>query len=281
MSLSASDFDFVRQLVYRESAIVLDQSKEYLVEARLAPLVRQAGLAGIGEYVSAAQRGGRPAQMKIVEALTTNETSWYRDSEPFQALTKTVVPLIRAEHPEQRSLRIWSAACSSGQEPYSLAMLLSEEAGLRGWQTEIHATDISEEMLTKSRSGRYTQLEVNRGLPAPMLVRHFTRAGAEWQLSEAVRRLVTFRHLNLATAFPPMPAFDVVFLRNVLIYFDMQTRRDILKRVRGVLKPGGCLFLGSAETTIGVDDGWERLVVGRTSVHRARAVALAGSNGTR
>lgn len=281
MSLRQSDFDFVRQLVYRESAIVLDQSKEYLVEARLAPLVRRSGSASLADYVAAAQRGGRPAQMPIVEALTTNETSWYRDSEPFLAFTKTVLPLIREEHPEQRTLKIWSAACSSGQEPYSLAMQLTEEAQVRGWQMEIHATDISEEMLTKARSGRYSQLEVNRGLPAPMLVRHFARHGAEWQLSEQIRRLVTFRHLNLATSFPLMPAFDVVFLRNVLIYFDMQTRREILKRVRGALKPGGFLFLGSAETTIGVDDGWGRLVVGRTSVHRARADVLAGSNGTR
>jgi len=206
---------------------------------------------------------------KIVDALTTNETSWFRDGEPFKALTGTILPELMPNRSANRHLRIWSAACSSGQEPYSISMALGEQMPA-GWTYEIVATDISTEMLDRAQAGLFSQLEVNRGLPAAMLVRHFERDGANWRVSPALQKPITFKRLNLAAPLPPMPHFDVVFLRNVLIYFDVETKRAVLNRVSNLLRPDGWLFLGSAETTIGIDDRFERVPAGRTSAYRLR-----------
>lgn len=273
MALTTQEFAFVSGLVRREAAIVLDTGKEYLVEARLLPLSRRAGTENVSAFVARAQRERALAE-QIVDALTTNETSWMRDREPFTALTDVVLPEMRAQRSPAHRLRVWSAACSSGQEPYGLAMLL-EDAGM---QYEIHATDISAEMLERAKSGRYSQLEVNRGLPVPLLVKHFQRAGTEWQVSEALRRKITFQKLNLAAPLPPAQPFDVVFLRNVLIYFDIETKRAVLRGVRRLMRPDGWLFLGAAETTIGIDDGFDRVVAGRASAYRPRAAAGAPVN---
>ena len=271
MSLTTQDFDFVSDLVRRNSAIVLERGKEYLVEARLLPLARQAGEPSVSAYVKAAQlRPASGVHDRIVDALTTNETSWFRDGEPFQALTGKVLPTLTAARATSRSLRVWSAACSSGQEPYTLAMVLGD-ALPAGWTYAITGTDISQEMLARAEAGRFTQLEMNRGLPAAMLARHFERDGAHWRVSPALRRTVSFKRLNLATTLPPMQPFDVVFLRNVLIYFDVQTKREVLRRVSALMKPDAWLFLGAAETTIGVDDRFERIAAGRTSAYRLRA----------
>lgn len=269
MTLSAQEFAFVSNLVRRDAAIVLDTGKEYLVEARLLPLARQAGIATVSEYVSKAQKAAPDVHAKIVDALTTNETSWFRDGEPFQALTSTVLPGLMPTRAGNRSLKIWSAACSSGQEPYTLAMV-TQEFLPAGWSCDITASDISAEMLARAEAGRFTQLEINRGLPAPMLVRHFERDGAHWRVSPALRRAVTFKRLNLAAPLPPLPQFDVIFIRNVLIYFDVETKRQVLRRVSAQLRPDGWLFLGSAETTIGIDDRFERVPAGRTSAYRLR-----------
>jgi chemotaxis protein methyltransferase CheR len=279
MTLSAQEFAFISGLVRRDSAIVLDHGKEYLVEARLLPLARRAGVPTVSEYVNRAQhRPERDTHEEIVDALTTNETSWFRDGEPFQALINTVIPDLMPTRAANRSLRIWSAACSSGQEPYTLAMLLQGNLP-SGWSFDITATDISQEMLARAEAGRYSQLEVNRGLPAPMLVRHFERDGAYWRVSQALRRAVTFKRLNLAAPFPPMPQFDIVFLRNVLIYFDVETKRQVLGRVSNLVRPDGWLFLGSAETTIGVDDRFERVAAGRSSAYRLRGVKAPAPRG--
>lgn len=273
MTLSASEFAYISQLVRRDAAIVLEPGKEYLVEARLTPLARQSGAATVSEFVMRAQQRLDPeTQRRIVDALTTNETSFFRDGEPFAAITNMVLPELIANRGATRQIRLWSAACSSGQEAYTLAMQMEDNLP-GGWSYEIIGTDISTEVLAKAEAGKFSQLEVNRGLPATALVRHFERVGAHWQVSQKLRRNVSFKKLNLAAAFPPMPQFDVIFIRNVLIYFDVATKRAVLSRVRALLKPDGWLFLGSAETTIGIDEQFDRVVTGRTSAYRLRSAA--------
>jgi chemotaxis protein methyltransferase CheR len=269
VTIAPEAFGFVCDLVRRESAIVLESGKEYLVESRLLPLARAQGDADIDAYVARARRQpSGPIVREIVEALTTNETSWFRDNEPFTALRTTVLPAIVAARSRCRRLRIWSAACSSGQEPYSVAMTLLEAQHLADWSLEVVGTDISLEMVERSREGRYNQLEMNRGLPATHLVRHFERDGAAWRVSRELAALTTFRQVNLVRPLPAVGRFDVIFLRNVLIYFDLPTKRQVLARVREVLAPDGYLYLGATETTMGVDDAWEREPVGRSSVYR-------------
>jgi chemotaxis protein methyltransferase CheR len=269
MTLPATSFDWVRQLVHRESAIVLQPGKEYLVEARLLPIARKLGLDDVAKLVDQVRNRPTPEGTRsIVEALTTNETSWFRDGDPFTALTSTVLPALTGARGPNERLQIWSAACSSGQEPYTIAMLLEDALPNAATRVSITATDLSREMVQRTRAGRFSQLEVNRGLPAQMLVRHFSRVGTEWEVSPALRRMVTASECNLATTFPRMGPFDVVYLRNVLIYFDLSTKQAILRRVRDVMRPDGWLFLGAAETTLGVDDSWERVVIGRSSAYR-------------
>jgi chemotaxis protein methyltransferase CheR len=269
MTLPATSFDWVRELVHRESAIVLQPGKEYLVEARLLPIARKMGLPDVGKLVDTLRTRPDPEGTRQVdEALTTNETSWFRDGDPFTALTSTVLPDLLANRGPAERLQIWSAACSSGQEPYTIAMLLEDALPNASARVSIVATDISREMVERTKAGRFSQLEVNRGLPAPMLVRHFTRAGNEWEVSPALKRMVTAGECNLAAPLPRMGPFDVVYLRNVLIYFDLSTKQAILRRVRELMRPDGWLFLGAAETTLGVDDSWERVVVGRSSAYR-------------
>jgi chemotaxis protein methyltransferase CheR len=270
MTISTSAFTFVRELVRAESAIVLEPGKEYLVESRLVPLARAAGHPDVDAYVAELSTRRTPAALKqVVEALTTNETSWFRDTDPYTALRETIFPELARNRP-RKQLRVWAAACSSGQEPYSIVMTALDTPVLAGWRIDVTATDLSEEMLDRGRKGEYSQLEVNRGLPATTLVRHFERQGLNWRINQSIRDRVEFRHLNLTRPFPPMGQFDVVFLRNVLIYFDLPTKREVLQRVRQVLAPDGHLFLGAAEMTMGVDDAWERVPAGRSSVYRIR-----------
>lgn len=269
MTISADSFTLVSDLVRRESAIVLERGKEYLVEARLQPLARAAGCADIDDYVRRVVVGGRAADRDaVVQALTTNETSWFRDRQPFDALASTVLPELLEARRTRRRITVWSAACSSGQEAYTIAMLMAEHVVPHGFSVDILATDISQEMLDRTREGKYSQLEIGRGLPAPMMVKHFHRAGAQWQVADSLRAMVRVQHLNLATAFPPLPMFDIVFLRNVLIYFDATTKAQVLGRVRRVMTPDGFLFLGGAETTLGVDESWSRTTIGRCTVNR-------------
>jgi chemotaxis protein methyltransferase CheR len=275
VTLSPADFAFVSTLVRRDASIVLEPGKEYLVESRLAPLARRLGAASVSDLIRRAQGADPVAKAEIVDALTTNETSFFRDGEPFVALRETIVPQITARPPARR-LRLWSAACSSGQEAYSVAMLLDEKL-TAGWSYEIVGTDISTEMLERAKAGVFSQLEVNRGLPAASLVRYFERDGASWRVSANLRRNVTWQRLNLAAALPPLRPFDVIFLRNVLIYFDLPTKRAVLQRIASVLRPDGWLFLGSAESTIGLDDRFERVTVGRASAYRLRTAAPASS----
>jgi chemotaxis protein methyltransferase CheR len=277
VTLTAQAFAFVSDLVRREAAIVLGPGKEYLVEARLLPLARAAGAADVSSYVTGLQaRGSTTQKMAVVEALTTNETSWFRDGEPFEVLRSTVLPELLASTPATRRLNIWSAACSSGQEAYTIAMVLADLAP--GRQADILASDLSTEMLERTKAGTYSQLEIGRGLPAPMMVKHFHRAGTQWKVADQLRAMVRTQRINLATPLPPMPVFDIVFLRNVLIYFDAATKRAILQRVRQVLSPQGYLFLGGAETTLGIDDSWSRTTVGRFTLYRPQPAAPAAGS---
>ena len=275
MSLSATDFDYVRNLVKERSAIVLEPSKTYLVDSRLTPLVRKQNLASLGELV-ARLRSERFGELhrSVIEAMTTNETSFFRDVHPFEAFKKKILPELIAKRSAERALTIWCGACSSGQEPYSIAMLLRDSfPELAAWRVQIVATDLSTEILDRAKRGAFTQLEVNRGLPAPMLVRYFTRNGLEWQVSDQVRNMITFRELNLIEAWPSMPRADVVFLRNVLIYFDIPTKKTILAKIRQVMRPDGDLFLGGAETTMNLDDAFERVQLDKTGCYRIRDAA--------
>jgi chemotaxis protein methyltransferase CheR len=279
MTIAPEAFAFVRDLVRRESAIVLETGKEYLVESRLTPLARQAGCPDVNAFVSALQARFDPVvSRQVVEALTTNETSWFRDGDPFTALRSTVLPDL-AERRPGRHLRIWSAACSSGQEPYSIAMTALDTPAVAGWNVEVLGTDLSEEMVARACAGTYSQLEVNRGLPAAALVKHFVRDGPCWRIAPSVAAGVTFRQLNLVRPFPALGRFDVVFMRNVLIYFDLATRSDILRRVRQVLASDGYLFLGAAEMTMGVDDAWARVSTGRSSVYRIGTCSTPATQG--
>lgn len=263
MTIADSDFRYISDLVRQHAAIVLEPGKEYLVESRLIPVARAEGLPDLAAVVTQLQRSRDPKLLtKIVEAMTTNETSWFRDKHPFDLFVGKVLPELTAARTAEKRLSVWCAAASSGQEPYSLAMLLQDWLTARpGWQARITATDINEDVLVKARAGRYSQLEVNRGMPASMLVRHFDRVGTEWQVKEPLRRMVDYRQMNLAVPFPPVAQYDVVFCRNVLIYFDTMTKKAILERIRRVLKPDGYLFLGGAETTLNLDDAFTRVHV--------------------
>jgi chemotaxis protein methyltransferase CheR len=265
-----AEFTYISDMVRQRSAIVLEPGKEYLVEARLAPLVRELGLESIGALVTRLRLpAGAALADRVTEAMTTNETSFFRDVAPFQALRTTVVPPLLKARAAQRRLRVWCAASSSGQEPYSIAMTLDDAfPELRDWDVSITATDLSKEMVARGRSGLYKALEVNRGLPAPMLVRYFTKVGVDYQLKDEIRSLVEFTELNLIGTWPAFPTFDIVFLRNVLIYFDVDTKRTIIGRVKRLLAPDGYLFLGAAETTMNIDDGFERVPVDRAGCYR-------------
>jgi chemotaxis protein methyltransferase CheR len=269
MGIASQDFDYVREMVRQQSAIVLEPGKEYLVESRLQTLARAEGFGSLEQFLAELRARPMALQKKVVEAMTTNETSFFRDLHPFDVLKSTLIPELLKRNAATRRIDIWCAACSSGQEPYTIAMTLADAIpAVDQWAIRILATDLSGEMLERTRAGRYSQLEVNRGLPAAMLVKHFQKTGTEWQVHERLRRMVEVRPLNLIEPFLGMPAFDVVFLRNVLIYFDVPTKRSILQKTRKVMRPDGWLFLGGAETTINVDDGWSRLQVGKGVCYR-------------
>jgi len=268
MNVSPADFQFVRHLVHDQSAIALEDGKEYLVLSRLGPLVRREGLDSVGELVDRLRTGSPALRDDVVEAITTNETSFFRDAHAFAALRDEIVPRLLKN--ATSALSIWSAAASTGQEAYSVAILLREHFP-NAPEAAILASDLSTEVLHRATKASFSQLEVNRGLPARLLVKYFDRHGLEWQVTERVRRMVTFRKLNLARTLPALPAMDIVLLRNVLIYFDSATKAGVLRQVARVLRPGGYLFLGSAETTYGLDSQWERVEIGRSIFYRLAA----------
>lgn len=270
---SNPDFEFLRETLHRHSAIVIDTSKDYLVEARLGPLAKREGLGSITGLVAKlrSEGGASPLLRRVIDAMTTNETLFFRDVHPFEALRDKLLPELLARRTSHQ-LNVWSAACSSGQEPYTIAMMLRESfPRLASWKVEILATDLSPTMIAKARQGLYGKIEINRGLPLPLLAKYFKQQGTEYQVSDDLRQLISFRELNLAGPWPAIGPFDVVFLRNVLIYFDVETKRSILSRVLRLLRPDGYLLLGAAETTLNLEDRFERLQIDRAGCYRIRA----------
>lgn len=273
MNISASDFDYIRSTVLRHAAISLEPGKEYLVESRLAPIMRAENLDSFATLVSAMRRPGESRLLGLViDAMTTNETSFFRDSHPWVALREELLPALIDARRSVRRLNLWCAASSSGQEPFSLAMLIHEHFPevARDWTVRISGVDLSPTMVRKSNEGRFSQLEVNRGLPASMLMKYFTRSGKDWQVIDDVLRMVDFSEGNLIDPrmWARVPLVDGIFIRNVLIYFDQATRRGILDRAHGRLRSDGFLMLGSSETAVGLDSSYERVQVGKTVTFR-------------
>src|ERR1019366_1614895 len=225
---------------------------------RLIPLARRAGLPGIAEIVQKMKGGSEALISDVVEAMTTNETFFFRDKLPFENLRETILPMMLQARASRRVLRIWCAASSTGQEPYAVAMCLKEiGSALAGWRIEILATDLSQGVLEKSRAGIFSQFEVQRGLPIQMLVKHFTQIGELWQLNADIRAMVQHRQLNLLQDFSHLGTFDVIFCRNVMIYFDQDTKSGIFDRLAKVLEPDGVLALGAAESVVGISDAFK------------------------
>lgn len=272
MAIATVDFAYIRDLVRTRSAIVLETGKEYLVESRLEPLARKEGISSVSELVSRLKsQGFGRLHAQVIEAMTTNETSFFRDTSPFDALRNVIIPELVAKRKKERRLSIWSAASSSGQEIYSIAIMLKEMAQLLdGYSITLLATDINAQMVARSREGRYNTVEVSRGLTPSQLSRFFDRNGTEFQVKQELRRMVEFRELNLAGSWVGIPNMDIILLRNVMIYFDVETRKGILGRVRQTLLPGGYLFLGAAETTNNVDENFERVIVEKVSTYRVK-----------
>lgn len=265
------EFDYLREYVRREAAISIEPGKEYLVRSRLRPVLESEDIPSLAALIGQL-RGTKPGHLgaRVVEALTTNETSFFRDRHPFTALRETVIPDLIRERSAERSLHVWCAACSTGQEPFSIAMLLLDAfPELARWNVRVIATDLDTQVLERARAGAFSQLEVNRGLPAPYLVKFFRKDGAVWRLDPRVRDMVEFSSMNLAAAWPPLPRVDLVFMRNVLIYFEVETRSAIISRVKGTLRPDGYLFLGGSETMLGIDDSFERIKIGSATCYRA------------
>jgi chemotaxis protein methyltransferase CheR len=256
--VTPSDYEFLRKLLKTRSGLDLSADKQYLVESRLLPLARRAGLPGISELVQKIKSGADALTADTVEAMTTNETFFFRDKLPFEHLREAILPALLPARANRRLLRIWCAASSTGQEPYSIAMCLKEfGAALAGWRIEILATDLSQGVLEKSKAGIFSQFEVQRGLPIQMLVKYFTQTGELWQLNADIRAMVQHRQLNLLQDFSHLGTFDLIFCRNVLIYFDQDTKAGIFARLAKALEADGALALGAAESVVGISDAFK------------------------
>jgi chemotaxis protein methyltransferase CheR len=271
------EYDYLRKLVKQRSGLVLSDDKQYLVESRLVPLARKVGVAGLSELVSKLKAGAAEAlAVDVVEAMTTNESFFFRDKIPFDHFRQTIVPSLLAARAKERRLRIWCAAASTGQEPYSLAICIKEMAAqLAGWRIEIIATDLSLGVLEKAKAGIYSQFEVQRGLPIALLVKYFTQVGEMWQLAPEMRAMVQYRPLNLLQNFASLGTFDIVFCRNVLIYFDQPTKIDVLERMARLLDTDGYLVLGAAETVVGLTESFKPIADRRGLYAPSRATKPA------
>lgn len=283
MPLTAENFKFIQTFARDTAAIVLEPGKEYLVETRLGPIAKQAGFNTLDDFLNQL-RTNRQATLfheQVIDAMTTNETSFFRDFHPFEALKQQVLPQLIEQRASLKKLTIWSAASSTGQELYTIAMVLKENfPQLKDWNVSILGTDLSSTVIAHARQGVYSQLEVNRGLPAPLLIKYFSKVDAKWAIKDEVKKLIEFRQMNLIKPWPILPMFDIVFIRNVMIYFDVETKKTILKRIRQCLQPQGYLFLGTAETTMNIDPEWQPSSLGKATVYRmagARAALAAAA----
>ena len=270
--MKPADFDFIRNFVRTQAAIVIEPGKEYMVESRLEALARREKLPDIDSLIHQIRTNPKPDLLKrVVDSMTTNETSFFRDIHPFDALKTSILPELLRKRAGERQINFWCGAASTGQECYSVLMTIADSCPeVFGWKFTFIATDLSREVLQKAQSGKYSQLEVNRGLPAPMLARYFSRDDDHWEIKADLRSRVIFKEMNLIGDWPMMPMLDVVFLRNVLIYFDVETKKAILAKIRKILRPDGYLFLGGAETTLNLDDHFERVVIQKTTCFRLK-----------
>ena len=269
-SIHADNYRLLQKHVYSQAGIVLDEDKHYLFESRLTPIVRKLGLGSINDLCALLAATREPdIGRQVAEAMTTNETYFFRDPAQYQAIKTDLLPRLQQERKDTRRLRFWSAASSTGQEAYSLAMLLHEE-GFGGWDVQILGTDFSLPIVEKARSARFQQLEMNRGLPATMLVKYFRRAGVDWELNDPLRRMVRFDTIDLRKSMRALGPFDLVFCRNVLIYFDAETKKQILKEIHGTLFRGGWLLLGGAETANGLDQWFDKLTLKGATAYIAK-----------
>ena len=251
--MTPPDYEYLRKYLKDHSGLDLSADKQYLIESRLLPLARRAGLSGISDLVQKMKGGSAALNTQVVEAMTTNEAFFFRDKVPFEHFRDLIMPHLLASRANRKTVRIWCAAGSTGQEPYSLAMSLKEMgAQLAGWRVEIIATDLSQEVLEKSRAGLYSQFEVQRGLPIQMLIKYFKQVGELWQIDAEIRAMVQHRQLNLLHDFSQLGVFDVIFCRNVLIYFDQETKMQVFNRLAKAMEPDGFLMLGAAETVVGL-----------------------------
>ncbi|WFU41364.1 protein-glutamate O-methyltransferase CheR [Bradyrhizobium sp. CB82] len=275
--MTPPEYEYLRKFLRDHSGLDLSADKQYLIESRLLPLARKAGLSGIGELVQKLQAGSSVLVTSVVEAMTTNETFFFRDKVPFDHFRETIIPEVLKARAARRSVRIWCAAGSTGQEPYSLAMSLKEMgAALTGWRVEIIATDLSQEVLEKSKAGIYSQFEVQRGLPIQLLVKYFKQTGETWQINPELRAMIQHRQLNLLHDFSQLGTFDVVFCRNVLIYFDQETKINIFNRLAHQVEGDGFLVLGAAETVVGLTDSF-RPIPERRGLYKPNDARSAGA----
>jgi chemotaxis protein methyltransferase CheR len=258
--VSPLDYDFLCKLLKDQAGLALAGDKQYLVESRLLPLARKAGFASVGELVSRVRDGGDRLAVEVVHAMMTNESFFFRDKIPFDHFRDTIMPALLAARAAERRIRIWCAAASTGQEPYSLAICLKEmKEKVAGWRIEILGTDLANPVLEKAKAGLYTQFEVQRGLPIQLLVKYFAQIGEMWQIAADIRAMVQYRPLNLLSDFSYLGSFDLVFCRNVLIYFDQDTKVSVLERIARITAPDGYLVLGAAETVVGLTDAFKPL----------------------
>ena len=254
--MNTDDFKFVADLLKKQSGLTLKEDKSYLIESRLVPVARENNFSGLGELISKLRMNtDKSLVVKVTEAMTTNESFFFRDTKPFDLFRDKVLPEIMEARASQKSFRIWCAAASSGQEPYSLAIMLQEaKAKLAGWRHEIIGTDISHDILNKAKAGLYSQFEVQRGLPIQLLLKYFTKEGEQWQASPDLCKMIQYKYFNLLEDPRMLGKFDIVFCRNVLIYFDQETKGKVLERIASLMPDDGILFLGGAETVLGISD---------------------------
>lgn len=276
MTISAADFEYIRQIVQDQSGVTLSADKSYLADLHLQAIAASAGFSSIAAFV--AQLRSQPLNelhFQAIEALVTTETSFFRDRHPFDALRQVVLPELIAQHSRSRSLTIWCAACSTGQEPYSIAMLIREYFPmLEAWSVRLIASDFSRKVLSRAQQGRYTNLEVNRGLSDSLKQKYFQRQSNHWQIKSNIQQMVEFQNLNLLHSWDSIPKADIIFLRNTLIYFETATKQAILKKIRAQLNPNGYLFLGGGETTINLDRAFQRVQLNQAICYQIRSANL-------
>ncbi|MEP3246963.1 MAG: protein-glutamate O-methyltransferase [Sneathiella sp.] len=278
--MNTQDFQLLSGIVLERSGLVLTEEKVYLLESRLVPLARQRGMNTLEDLANELRRtNDEKLKDEITEAMTTNETFFFRDTKPFDIFKDTVLPRLLETRASKKTLRIWNAACSTGQEPYSVAMLLKEEAAkMPGWRVEILATDISNEVLEKAKAGLYSQFEVQRGLPIQLLIKYFQQMGEMWQIDSSIRAMVKFQKMNLLDNLAVLGGFDVIFCRNVLIYFDHEMKAKVLAQMHRILADDGALFLGGAETVLGICDDLKP-VSGLKGVYTSAAGGMMAATG--